>query len=82
MPIGMHKCHGNVVFCRHAYEPNHLAICFGNDASFICQIGEGVGDFWGPSISLRFGVFFMCPTLNRVKIHLGAGAGVIMVGAD
>ena len=50
--------------------------------SFIGQICEGFGDLWGPSVSLRFGIFFMCPTLNRVKIYLGAGAGVIMVGAD
>jgi len=82
MLIGMHKCHGNVVFCRYAHEPGHLALDLGNYASFIYQIGEGIGDFWGPSVSLYFGVFFMCPVLNCVKIHLGAGAGVIMVGAD
>lgn len=82
MPIGMHERHGNVVFCRHAHEPDHLALGLGNDASFICQIGKGIGDFWGPSISLCFGAFFMCPVLNCVKIRFGAGARVIVVGAD
>lgn len=82
MPIGMHKYHGNVVLCRHPHEPDHLAFGLGNYVSFICQIGGGMGDFWGPSVSLCFGVFFMCPVLNRVKIHLSAGAIVIMVGAD